>query len=200
MAKYTCRKCNTLLTEDNSLLSDIKNHHYICRECKRKQNLEIRRKNPEVYRAHSKRGHIRDGKIPMDKNKNCSLYLGIHIAERVLSKVFKNVTRMNATNPGYDFICNKGMKIDVKSSCILHRKNCLDHFTFSIKRNTIPDYFLCIAFNSREDLKPIHMWLLPSSKFNSLICASISHTTINKWDEYRLPIDNVISCCEVMKS
>lgn len=200
MIKHTCRKCKEPLTEQNSLLSDIKNNHYICRECKRIQNLAIRKKNPEVYKACNDRAHIREGRVPMDKNKDCSMYLGVHIAERVLSKVFKNVKRMSTTNQGYDFICNKGMKIDVKSSCILHRKNQLDHFTFNIKRNTIADYFLCLAFNNRNDLNPIHMWLLPGDKFNHIKCTTISETSINKWDEYRLPIDNVVSCCEVMRS
>ncbi len=200
MTEHTCRKCNDILTDKNSLLSDIKNNHYICRNCKRKQNLEIRRNNPAVYKAKNDKAHLKAGRTPMNKNKECSMYLGVHIAERVLSKVFKDVKRMSVTNPGYDFICNQGKKIDVKSSCVLHRKNCLDHFTFSIKRNKIAEYFLCLAFNSREDLEPIHMWLLPSNKFNHLICASISESTINKWDEYRLPTDKVSSCCEVLKA
>ena len=200
MTEHTCRRCNVILTEDNCLMSGFKYHQYICRECRRLQMIEIRKKNPSVYRAACDRGHLKAGRTPMDKNKECSMYLGVHIAERVLSKVFKDVERMGVTNPGYDFVCNRGMKIDVKSSCVLHRKNCLDHFTFSIKRNKIAKYFLCLAFNSREDLTPIHMWLLPSNKFNHLICASISESTINKWDEYRLPIDKVSSCCEVLKA
>ncbi len=200
MNEHTCRKCNDPLTDKNSLLSDIKNNHYICRDCKRKQNLEIRRKNPTVYKAKQDRAHIKEGRTPMDKNKECSMYLGVHIAERVLSKVFKNVKRMKTTNPGYDFICNRGMKIDVKSSCILHRKNHFNHFTFNIKRNTIADYFLCLAFNTRKDLEPIHMWLLPGNKFNHLTLTTISKSTMNKWDEYRLPIDKVSSCCEVLKA
>ena len=200
MNEHTCRKCNDPLTDKNSLLSDIKNNHYICRNCKRIQNLKIRRKNPEVYKAIQDRGHLKAGRTPMNKNKECSMYLGVHIAERVLSKVFKDVERMSVTNPGYDFICNKGKKIDVKSSCILHRKNQLDHFTFNIKGNKIADYFLCLAFNTRKDLEPIHMWLLPGDKFNHIKCTTISESTLNKWDEYRLPINKVSSCCEVLKA
>jgi len=160
---------------------------------------EIRKKYPAVYRAKQERAHRNEGRTPMDKNKQCSQYLGIHIAERVLSKVFKNVTRMPNNFSGYDFICNKGMKIDVKSLCILKRHNNHDYFTFNIKRNVLADYFLCLAFNSRDDLTPIHMWLLPGEKFNHIKCAAISATTMNKWDEYKLPVDKVLSCCEVMK-
>lgn len=200
MELHTCRRCETTLTKDNSLASDIKNHQYICRSCKTEQMREIRKKYPDLYKEKARRDHIKEGRTPMDQNKRCSQYLGIHVAERVLSKVFKNVKRMPNNFTGYDFICNKGMKIDVKSSCILKRKNQLDHFTFNIKRNEIADYFLCLAFNSRENLTPIHMWLLPGKLFNHIKCTTISATTIDKWDEYRLPIDGVVSCCEVMKS
>lgn len=162
--------------------------------------IEIRKKNPEVYREIAERGHRKAGRTPMDKNKECSMYLGVHIAERVLSKVFKDVQRMPVTNPGYDFVCSKGKKIDVKSSCSLKRHDWADHFTFNLKRNKIADYFLCLAFNTRKDLEPIHMWLLPSYKFNHIRCTTISKTTIDKWDEYRLPIDKVTRCCEVLKA
>ena len=39
-------------------------------------------------------------------------------AERVLSKVFKNVIRQPHYTPGFDFICGRGFKIDVKSACM----------------------------------------------------------------------------------
>ncbi len=200
MTEHTCRKCEILLTSENSHPYDIRNNHYICITCKNKQRREIRIKYPDVYKEFSRRGHIKEGRIPMDKNKQCSLYLGVHIAERVLSKVFKDVKRMPNNFTGYDFVCNQGKKIDVKSSCILHRKNHFDHFTFNIKRNTIADYFLCLAFNTRKDLEPIHMWLLPGDKFNHIKCTTISESTLNKWDEYRLPINKVSSCCEVLKA
>ncbi len=57
----------------------------------------------------------------MSDNRECSSFLGCHIAEQVLSKTFKDVEIMPPSNPGYDFICNKGKKIDVKSSCLRYK-------------------------------------------------------------------------------
>ena len=92
---------------------------------------------------------------PMKLNKKCSQFLGCHVAERVLSHVFKDVQRMSNGNKGYDFICNKGFKIDVKSSCI--QKN--NSYIFSIRYNNIADYFLCIAFDNRENLNPQYIFV-----------------------------------------
>jgi len=132
-------------------------------------------------------------------NPNCSLYLGVVIAEQILSNVFKNVERTPPNNPGYDFICSKGLKIDVKSSCNL--KYHPNNWAFTIKRNQEADYFLCIAFDNRKDLNPQHVWLIPASGVNHLVGASISISTLDKWAEYELTdkLDDVISCCDTMK-
>ena len=98
-------------------------------------------------------------------------------------------------NPGYDFICNRGKKIDVKSSCI-RRGNT---WIFRINYNTIADYFLCLAFDNRADLNPMHIWLLPSNITSHLSGASIGFSTISKWDEYRLDISKVSMCCDLMR-
>lgn len=93
---------------------------------------------------------------PMSENKDCTLYLGIHIAERLLSKIFKDIKRMNCNNRGYDFICKMGFKIDVKSSVLNKKNNC---WQFGISYNHIADYFLLLAFDNRECLNPLHIWL-----------------------------------------
>ena len=99
--------------------------------------------------------------LPMSENKNCTLYLGVHIAENVLSKVFKNVDRYSSNNKGFDFICGKNYKIDVKSSCIRNG----NFWTFIINKNKVADYFLLIAFDNREELNPLHIWLIKSNEF-----------------------------------
>ena len=129
-------------------------------------------------------------------NRNCSMFLGVHIAEQILSKIFENVEVMPIGNPGYDFICNNGYKIDVKSSC-LHGDGL---WSFDFSKNKIADYFLCLAFDNRENLEPKYMWLLPSNIVNNLTGTSISKSTLNKWKEYVLPINKVISCCNLMKN
>ena len=56
-------------------------------------------------------------------NKNCSNYLGITIAEQLLSKIFKYVERMPYRNRGFDFKCVHGYMIDVKSSTKMKTQN-----------------------------------------------------------------------------
>lgn len=118
----------------------------------------------------------------MFKNKDCGLYLG-NIAEQLLSKVFKGVKIMPHGNPGYDFICAAGYKIDVKSACRSYhkRESYADNWIFSIEKNEIADYFFCLAFDNRASLTPEHVWLLPKNVVNHLVCASISETTLDRW-------------------
>jgi len=129
-------------------------------------------------------------KIPT--NKNCTTYLG-GIAENILIGIFKEVKVMPIGNPGFDFICNKDKKIDVKSSA-LGRKH--GRWDFIINKNTTVDYFLCIAFESRDDLThPVHLWLIPGRVLNHLTGAVIHKTTIKKWEKYEQPLDKIIECC-----
>jgi hypothetical protein len=136
---------------------------------------------------------------PYYENKECSQYLGIHVAERVLSHCFDNVYRMDPGNPGFDFICSKGYKIDVKASVRVDRhSNGLKGWQFQIKRNTTANYFLCLAFDSRDSLNPEHIWLIPGKAINHLRFASISETTLAKWSQYEKPIGKVLQCCNVL--
>ena len=148
------------------------------------------RKIAERERRYKNGGNL------MSENTECSQYLGVHVAERVLSKVFKDVVQMPHNNPGYDFICNKGKKIDVKSSCS-HKKG--RNWTFDIGRNQIADLFLCLTFDNREDLNPLNIWLIPGDIINHLTTASISKSTLSKWDKFKLDIDKVASCCTTLK-
>jgi len=96
---------------------------------------------------------------PHNKNKDCAQYLGIYIAERILSNIFEDVIRMAINNKGYDFICKKGYKIDVKSVCFSN-KEIKDNWHFTIAGNKFTDYFLLLAFDNRKDLNPLHIWLI----------------------------------------
>lgn len=135
----------------------------------------------------------------MSENKKCSLFLGVHVAEKVLSMVFKDVENMPHGNPNFDFVCNRGKKIDVKASCILHYAGRSGRWMFCIKRNAMADYFLCLAFDDREDLNPLHIWLIPGSAVNHQVCASIAITAIHKWDAYRLDVTKVELCCDTLR-
>jgi len=130
-------------------------------------------------------------------NKQCSQYLGITIAERVLSKIFKNVKVMPFGNQGYDIICGQGYKIDIKSA--VRRKQHL--WGFNIGRNQIADYFLCLAFDSREDLNPEHLWLIPGSNINYFTGITISELKLDKWSQYEITnkLNDVINCCNMIR-
>jgi hypothetical protein len=139
------------------------------------------------------------GIVPYNLNKECSLYLGVHVSETVLSYKFHNVVRMPMNNPGYDFLCGKGFKIDVKASTKHNRNMTALGWQFEIAQNEIADYFLCIAYDNREDLNPLHVWLIPSEGICHLKYATISETTIYKWEQWELPINDVITWCDRMK-
>jgi hypothetical protein len=137
----------------------------------------------------------------MSEAKYSALYLGIVVAERALSKMFDNITRMPPTNPGYDFVCGKGFKIDCKSACLYKRKGQSPAWHFQLDLNKIADYFLCLAFDSRDNLVPMHVWLIPGSDVNTKWGFNIYNTTesLSKWSEYEKPLDRVVSCCNTMK-
>lgn len=211
---YKCRICAAELNEDNWHPSLRKSRNYICKKCHfkrvalwRKANPDKcrdrlrawRNGNPEKYRAQSIRSDRKRGKIPMNENRSCSSFLGVCVAERVLSHVFRDVERMPYGHSGYDFICNHGKKIDVKSSCIGHRSRHSDRWTFNINYNSVADYFLCIAFDNRDDLNPLHLWLLPTDVVGNVKCASILVSKVSKWDEYKIDISRVLLCCETLK-
>jgi hypothetical protein len=169
-------------------LSDYSPGNYRCRPCKAAQKRE-----------HAHQNGIN---IPMEQNKTCSAYLGIHIAERILSHYFENVSRTPYGTPGYDFTCKNGYKIDVKCACIQkikNKSNC--KWQFSIQYNTIADYFLCLGFDNRDSLEPQHIWLIPGNVVNKLDAFQIpvSEYGLSKWHQYEKPLDKVLQCCATLR-
>lgn len=153
----------------------------------------------ECYSKTSEARRRSNGIVSYKENKNCHAYLGIHVAERVLSNIFKNVVRMKLGNPGYDFICNKGYKIDVKASTMTKRPDESPRWQFGIKNNKIADYFLCLAFDNIEDLNPRHLWLIPGSAVNNQKYITVCENTVHKWSQWEKPIREVKRCCNVLK-
>lgn len=133
----------------------------------------------------------------MATNKDCGAYLG-NIAEQLLSTIFPDVQVMPQGNPGYDFICNRGLKIDVKSSTIL--KDRKHAWVFAIDRNEIPDYFICIAFDNRKNFNILHWWIIPGHVLNDRYNVNISKSTLHKWSQYEQSIDKILVCCNEMKA
>jgi hypothetical protein len=138
---------------------------------------------------------------PLHECKDIPAYLGVHIAERVLSGFFEDVKRMPYGNPGFDFICKRGNKIDVKSSCLILRNDGGKYWKFMIKKNQITDYFLCIAFDNRESLTPLHVWLVPSKNVSSQHAFHItdSEMSLKRWSDFEKPLDRVLSQCDGLR-
>ena len=138
---------------------------------------------------------------PMAQAKDSAAYLGVHIAERVLGGFFDHMERMPRNNPGFDFICGMGYKIDVKSSCIQIYKQ-YRRWNFHTFQNNMADYFLCIAFDNRESLTPMHVWLIPSKEVCRKSHVQIYDTEKNLsfWSKFERPVDRAITCCLKMRA
>lgn len=101
---------------------------------------------------------------PMSENQDCSQYLSICISEMILSEIFEDIQRTKNNNIGFDFICKKGFKTQAKSGVLLYRENGSGYWQFKIDYNKIPDYFILVAFDNRQDLNPVHIWLIKNNE------------------------------------
>ena len=167
----------------------------LCNAC---YSRRWKKNNKVKVQIYSTKYNRRNGHQPMSENKDCASFLGCHIAEQTLAKIFKNVIRMPPNNPGYDFICNKGMKIDVKSATS-HMHSKVRRWGFKVHNNPNTDYFLFLAFDNRIELNPLYLWLVPSNIVNMYHGITLSESTLSKWDKYTLPIDKVITCCDTLR-
>ncbi|MHB8118640.1 MAG: hypothetical protein ACYDHX_07945 [Methanothrix sp.] len=138
----------------------------------------------------------------MSEAKDCTLYLGVYVAERALSRFFDRIERMPFGNPGFDFVCGKGFKIDVKSACLRKHSGQSDLWQFAIKRNKVPKFFLCLAFDNRENLEPLYVWLIPGEIVNGHRLISIANTEKSRarYSAYQQPLDRVNACCSEMRA
>lgn len=93
---------------------------------------------------------------PIKENRMDTRFLGVYIAENGINKIYEGSERMEMNNKGYDIICPKGYKIDVKAA-ILNRYNI---FNFAINKNKIADYFVLVGFNNIIELKPLRIWVV----------------------------------------
>ena len=109
-------------------------------------------------------------------NKSCATWLGDR-TEMILMNMFNHVEKMPINNPGYDFKCGQGYMVDAKSGCLVKNRYS---WSFDIRRNTTPDFFLCLGFDNRQDLNPLHVWMIPGHVLNHLKSASISKSTLDK--------------------
>jgi hypothetical protein len=104
--------------------------------------------------------HKTGRKKPMSENKDCAAYFGIYIAENYIIKTFESSIRMPPNNPGYDWICKNGYKIQCEARCLKFDDDSdWLGWHYHIEFNNIADYFLLSAWDDRNNLNPLHIWV-----------------------------------------
>lgn len=169
-----------------------------CKSCKK----QYKKENIEKSRAYGRNYNYKIGRCrPLGTSKDCASYLGVYIAERILLGFFTHVERMPNGNPGYDLVCERGFKIDVKASTLRQPTKYNGIWNFRINKNVIADYFLLIGFDDRENLNPLHVWLIPAHVINDHSGIGITNSDIGleRFAKYEKPLDRVLSCCERLR-
>lgn len=95
--------------------------------------------------------------LPKEFNEDCSSYFG-DFAESLMIQTFEDATRMPYGNPGYDWTCKRGDKIDNKGACLVYTDNKCPRWLFPIEYNNVADWFILSAWDNRCSLNPLHVW------------------------------------------
>lgn len=198
-----CPSCGVVKSEDEFYKTKAGKCRTYCIPCYKIRVKEWEVAHPERVKEIGRNKSYRKRGVlgPMSQNKDCALYLGVVVAERVLANMFSHVERMPNCNRGFDFICGKGFRIDCKSSAMrCHRGDY--YWMFAIDRNIIADYFLCLAFDDRDSLNPLHAWMIPGEVVSHLKRLAIPATEygLNKWSQWERQITRVVECCDQLKS
>lgn len=202
-----CKECDALRSHNEHLVNKETENHV--QRLKYYQNREHNKARRRVYYNEHKEEEQRkarerlyaNGAKPAASNPGCSKYIG-DFAEKALSTFFMTMTKMPTDNPGYDFLCGKGFKIDVKSACLQYPKSGVPYWHINIDRNKIADYFLAVLFDSRDDRNPMHVYLIPGYDVNNTYGLNIRNVpeSLAKYAKYEHPIDKVLSCCTKIKN
>ena len=133
------------------------------------------------------------------------LRLGLYI-EKAIAKMFGSIAEVT-NNPGVDFVCPNGYKMQVKVSSMRYNHGKHPAWSFGIRRNKVVDYFILVAVNSsedidKEDFKPINIWLMKGKLVNKQGDVSVALSRISKWDEYSIMKEyenKFVACCTTIK-
>ena len=89
----------------------------------------------------------------------------------------------------------------MKSRCREIQNNGVGRWCFTIKKNKVANYFICIAFDDRKTLNPVYLWLIPGDLVNEKTSLSITDSprSLTKWSKYERPLDNVLECCNKLR-
>lgn len=156
--------------------------------CKTRKEYVDRNAQKLLFKDESERiknwRHDKKINLPMKDNKECSSYLGVHKGEILFGKkflpiIFEHVEHTNYGNRGFDFICKdpkqefidkyphyklercKEYKVQIKTRSLTYVSQCDTYsgYMFNIRYNNIPDIFILVGFEEREDPCPSVVWM-----------------------------------------
>jgi hypothetical protein len=128
--------------------------------------------------------------LPYGSNEDCPTYFG-EFAESLMIMTFLDPVKMPYGNPGFDWKCNNGDKIDNKAACL---SSWNMRYSFPIRRNKIADWFILSAWDNRDSLNPLHVWafhkndIVRGRKFCERISFSIANTPkgLEEFEKYEV--------------
>lgn len=122
-------------------------------ECARKAGFKDNAERQKIRRwTKGDRG-------PKEFNEDCASYFG-DFTENLMIQTFEGAKRMPPNNPGFDWTCKRGDKIDNKGRCLCYsNQSNWTGWRFAIEYNNIADWFILSAWDNRESKKPLHVWL-----------------------------------------
>lgn len=97
---------------------------------------------------------------PIEEAKDSPTYFGVCIGEKYVSQTFDNPKMMPYGNPGYDWECKNGLKIQHEARCLC-KSECASEgtnpqFKFThIDYNKVADVFILSGWKDRESLEPL---------------------------------------------
>lgn len=195
-----CRVCSVpLVIGENITKAQRKHNGRLCTLCSRKKTRVYYHKHQDrlnIYR--NKLNHCNGVCQPIGKNKNCPTYTNVCVSKKVIAHIFPNTKQIHGNNHGYGVLCVDGTKVSVKTSCREINGKTF-RWRFAIRKNHITDYFLLVALDNREDMNIEHVWIVPGDKVNMFVGTSITTSNLQKWDDYRIDMDRIDSCCNVLK-
>lgn len=174
-----------------------------CKQCRVSDERKRYASNPRRHIEYCNEWRHKTGRCsPALSAKGTPVYQG-YIAELLLQDFFDGLEAMQNCNPGYDYVCSKGFKIDVKSACLRYPDGIKSgRWEFCIKKNRIADYFLCLAFDNISSLNPLHVWLFPGDVLNGKAVFRISNinNSLKKWSAFEKSLDSVKIRCIDLKT
>lgn len=205
LAKY-CKTCRKIKRQEYKDKTREYNRKY-----KAEHSDEVKEYRKQYYNNHrdeakqARRGHYWEhhddelktmesyrrskGMQEMSQNKDSSLFLGVHVTEAAIREAFPELKQMRHGNPKFDLIDMDGNGIDVKSATTYKFKNKdAIRWEFRIRKNAVPRFFVCVAFDNHDDLNVVQAWKFPGNVVNHLEMLSISPGSFKKWKQYEIDL------------